>query len=60
MEEAQLLYKYGENSICKIVNIDYKEFFGIDFFIPIDLSFKLPFKKALFICNHIFPEGFFN
>ena len=37
-----------------------KNFFGIGFFIPIDQSFKLPFKKGLFICNHILPEGFFN
>ena len=60
LEETKLLYKYGENSICKMVNSDYKEILGIGFFIPIDESFKLPFKSALFTCNHIFPEGFFN
>ena len=60
LEETKLLYKYGENSICKIVNSDYKEILGIGFFIPINQSFKLPFTKALFTCNRIFPKRFFN
>ncbi len=60
LEKTKLLYKYGEKSICKIVDSDYKEFLGIGFFIPIDQSYKLPFTSALFTCNHIFPEGFFN
>ena len=67
LSEVQLLYKYGENSIFKIFNSDYKKFLGIGFLIqvnPFSMSqspkVKFPFRRGLFTCNHIFPEEFFN
>ena len=60
LEEIQLLYKYGENSLCKIVDKDNKKILGTGFLIQMDQFPKFPFKRGLFTCNHIFPDGFFN
>ena len=60
LSETQLLNKYGENSICKIFNSDFKKMLGIGFLIQINPYPKLPFKRALLTCNHIYPEEFFN
>ena len=60
LSEIQLLYKYGENSICKIFNSDYTKFLGIGFLIQKNTFSEFPFKRGLFTCNHIFPEEFFT
>ena len=60
LSELQLLNKYGENSICKIYNSDYKKYLGLGFFVQIDPLLKFPFQRGLCTCNHIFPKEFFN
>lgn len=60
LSETKLLYKYGENSICKLFNSNHKKMLGIGFLIQINPYSKLPFKRALLTCNHIYPEEFFN
>ena len=60
LSETTLLYKYGENSICKLFNSNHKKMLGIGFLIQINPYSKLPFKRALLTCNHIYPEEFFN
>ena len=58
LQNTQLLYKYGENSLCKILSNNDK-FLGTGFFIEIN-AYRVPFKKALLTCNHIFPEEYFK
>ena len=60
LSEMQLLHQYGENSICKIYNSDYKEYLGLGFLIQIDPLLKFPFNRGLCTCNNIFPKEFFN
>ena len=60
LSEIQLLQKYGETSICKIYNSDYKKYLGLGFFFQIDPLLKFPFKRGLCTSNHIFPKEFFN
>ena len=58
LKKTQLLYKYGENSMCKILSNDDK-YLGTGFFMEIE-SYRIPFKKALLTCNHIFPKNYFR
>jgi len=58
LQEAKLLNIYGENSICTIFNKENKKNLGLGFLIQINPFSKLPFERALFTCNHIFPEEF--
>ena len=57
LKETQLLYKYGENSMCKLEGkFNNKKIEGIGFFVQIEKNFGIPFNKALFTCYHILPE----
>ena len=60
LQETKLLNIYGENSICTIFNKENKKNLGLGFLIQINPFSKLPFERALFTCNHIFPEESFK
>ena len=61
LKETRLLLNYGENSVCKLEDeFDNKKILGTGFFVQIGKKFGIPIKKALFTCNHILPEEFFQ
>ena len=53
--EIKELYEKGEKKMCKI-NLDKKS--GSGFFLEIDKNLNIPFKKALFTCNHVLNENY--
>ena len=58
LEEIELLYQYGENSMCEIL-FNNQTFLGTGFFIQIESHLGIPIKKALLTSNKIFPDDFF-
>ena len=55
LSEIKRLYIEGEKKACKI-NLD--KIKGSGFFCKIDENLGIPFKKALFTCNHVLNENY--
>lgn len=56
LKEAKTLNNLGESSIVKFEgNIE-----GTGFFMKLEQYLRIPINYALFTCNHIFPEAYFE